>query len=87
MASDASSDVTVQYLRIKPNHVNSSDTPLLSRTLGPAMNGDEHEIDGDAAVARLRTRGNSFTGESCEPQEGLAESNEGGGGGSIANGV
>jgi hypothetical protein len=51
MASDASSDVTVQYLRIKPNHVNSSDTPLLSRTLGPAMNGDEHEIDGDAAVA------------------------------------
>jgi hypothetical protein len=77
----------VQYLRIKPNHVNSSDTPLLSRTLGPAMNGDEHEIDGDAAVARLRTRGNSFTGESCQPREGLAESNEGGGGGSIANGV
>ncbi|CAM6038312.1 unnamed protein product [Sphagnum compactum] len=53
MASDASSDVTVQYLRIKPNHVNSSDTPLLSRTLGPAMNGDEHEIDGDAAVASV----------------------------------
>ncbi|CAK9211010.1 unnamed protein product [Sphagnum troendelagicum] len=53
MASDASSDVTVQCLRIKPNHVNSSDTPLLSRTLGPAMNGDEHEIDGDAAVASV----------------------------------
>ncbi|CAM6062297.1 unnamed protein product [Sphagnum tenellum] len=53
MASDASSDVTVQCLRIKPNHVNSSDTPLLSRTLGPAMNGDEHELDGDAAVASV----------------------------------
>ncbi|CAK9867820.1 unnamed protein product [Sphagnum jensenii] len=53
MASDASSDATVQCLRIKPNHVNSSDTPLLSRTLGPAMNGDEHEIDGDAAVASV----------------------------------
>jgi hypothetical protein len=51
MASDASSDVTVQYLGIKTNHVNSSDTPSLSRNLGPAMNGDEHEIDGDAGVA------------------------------------
>ncbi|CAM6012623.1 unnamed protein product [Sphagnum balticum] len=29
------------------------DTPLLSRTLGPAMNGDEHEIDGDAAVVSV----------------------------------
>jgi hypothetical protein len=50
MASDASSDVTVQYLRSKPNQLNASggNAPLLLRTSGHGVNGDDHDSDGNS---------------------------------------
>jgi hypothetical protein len=47
MASDASSDVAVQYFRSKPNQLNASggNAPLLLRTSGHGVNGDDHDSD------------------------------------------
>ncbi|CAK9218803.1 unnamed protein product [Sphagnum troendelagicum] len=64
MASDASSDVTVQYLRSKPNQLNASggNAPLLLRTSGHGVNGDDHDSDGNSvsplvAAAELELAG------------------------------
>ncbi|CAK9208920.1 unnamed protein product [Sphagnum jensenii] len=64
MASDASSDVTVQYLRSKPNQLNASggNVPLLLRTSGHGVNGDDHDSDGNSvsplvAAAELELAG------------------------------
>ncbi|CAM6015279.1 unnamed protein product [Sphagnum balticum] len=64
MASDASSDVTVQYLRSKPNQLNAGggNAPLLLRTSGHGVNGDDHDSDGNSvsplvAAAELELAG------------------------------
>jgi hypothetical protein len=48
MASDASSDVTVQYLRSKPNQLNAGGGNALLRTSGHGVNGDDHDSDGNS---------------------------------------